>query len=374
MPDYYDSLLLNPPEDSLNRSVKIFYKNMLGEERAESRKELRVMFPDLPWSKDFKKSESLAIWKNLTNEEQKFLYLQSPKGYSIAKRFVAPFIQALEKSSYNSEFSLQSYALYTTLLNANQLQGKNYNNNFLLALASLEAVRSGKLNLWRFVCLPELNIYISQGKFIEWSCIFDTKRYDTLSPAISYDQKIVDSIVKNTLIDPTINLVFNDWEGLFLRTISNNVNLYFSLDLLERKKAQASLKYVRSSIIKWVKSKTKYPYNIMFISDFIDFDSFVDAMDSLSMESFELYKGIFNEELEFVNKSEPNIGTLEKELKAMRRIRQYAVEGSVIGSSFLGQGVFLAAEYPVQQVWNKLTLLQPLSALFYVKDKDVRNI
>ena len=274
----------------------------------------------------------------------------------------------------NSEVIKSTDFLYNFLTEKNNYQRNNQLNNQLLKSVATATVQTGKLSLWRFICMPEISLETQNNQFKKWQYTFGSRRYDTLTPALPRDQQLIDGL-KDRGINSELYFVIDDWEAPYLRTAKE----FYSLPKDEKRKALEGLEPVRQQTSQWIYNTTNNtnlePKDILYFSSRIEFPEFVDLMDAIPLELEPKYSGIYQEEQRFVQKSSPELSLLEKDLKAARRIAQYAVEGSIIIESGLTNGLYLNSEYPVQQVWKKLTLLSPdIPTLFYVKDEEVKNI
>lgn len=103
------------------------------------------------------------------------------------------------------------------------------------------------------------------------------------------------------------------------------------------------------------------------------YKEFVELIENMSLVINPSYAGVLRGEVEFVKASTPDLSDMEAERKATLRFSQYAVEGAVVESVLLNW-IYLNSEYPVVQVWKKLTFMSSIPTLFYVDNEAVKNI
>ena len=263
-------------------------------------------------------------------------------------------------------------------------QKDNFENNLMLAERSFEAALTGKVNLWRFVCMPELSMETNKnGDFERWNYRLGRFRYDTLTPPLRFDKKLITDL-RLLGLKPSLTFVLDDWEAPYVRTIDASKQGYSSFKALsenEQLRALDGLFGMRKATLAWIEDKTVelglttdiIKPNILFLSELIDYKEFTELLEALELELDENYLNILNLEMAFVRKSTPGVTDQECRIKAIRRVTQYAVEGAVLAPS-MQKSIYLSSEFPVNLVWKKLTLLQNLPTLFYVQDIDVKNI
>ena len=192
-----------------------------------------------------------------------------------------------------------------------------------------------------------------------------------------FDQGVVDALVK-IRIGINITYVFDDWELPFLRVLDLNTgeSPFMALSPLDRARSLVALETVKKSVKKWIVeklSKENIPYEIIFFSDLIPYQDFKDGVESLRFDTGSNLQGVFRAEEEFVRKADPYKSDMAVNRAVSTRIAQYAFEGIILREYF-GWGIFLASEYPINTVWQKLSLFTGIPTLFYVTDRDVKNI
>ncbi len=258
-------------------------------------------------------------------------------------------------------------------------QINNYSNNVLLGNVAISAAQTGNLDLWRFVCLPKLSLEVSdQREYARWKYDFSNHRYDTLKPVLPFDQRLIEGF-RSFNINPSLTLVLDDLEAPYLRTTNHRksgFSGYESLKKPEQARALAGLVEMRTSIRDWISESTQNlncEANVIFFSEMVEYSTFADLLATFELEVDERHTKILNQEMQLVREIFPQISYLECRIYAIRRIAQYAVEGAILYPR-VSSGVYLASEYPVNLVWKKLTLLADIPTLFYLQDKDVRNL
>lgn len=313
----------------------------------------------------------------MNKKKRKYNHMQTERGIdNIASEIPSVIVRAAKELEEVNENELKlASSLFQRLLDECKKPEMNGNkeNNLLLARASIRAIQKGTMPLWRFVCMPRIGMVAKDSMFERWTCEIGDTRYDTLSPALSRDFNIIE-LVRRHEITPNLYYVLDDWEVPWLRTESDFNKLFKD----EKEKALQNLFSIRTQTKDWITGTTKafnnVPNQILFFSELIDYQSFCDLMDAPRLEATEAYQGTFEQEYQFIKKADFFMNDFERRRAAMRRIIQYATEGSILANTSLGQGIYLNSEYPVQVVWKKLTLFAELPTLFYVTDKDVKNI
>lgn len=318
-------------------------------------------------------------WQQISLPERLRWVLSSQQGVANWRKIFSPIDRAIDEQFTNEQKALAT-RLYVLLqkFNLNETIQRNDENNQLLAIAVINAVREGRLTLWRYVCMPRTNLIVGEnrGGFVRWEAEYDS-RYDTLTKALIQDKELLAQI-SNLGIEPNIYFVINDWEVPFYRS---NVSIK-SLNEGEFELAISALETIRGYTRDWIaQTCERYGLNasgVYFFSDrelCPEYQEFLDLVDTLKLERAGLADaGILKAEIDFVIKADKSISGQSAELKAMRRIYQYAVESVFIAQSVLGKGIYLNAEYPTINVWQKMRLLQQLPTLFYVTDSQVQNI
>lgn len=247
--------------------------------------------------------------------------------------------------------------------------GNNKQNKKAVSKAIEEAVEQDQLRLWRYVCIPRITIENN-----EWNLQFGDPRYDTLTQALSFDKDLI-SKLRAEGIEPTITFVLNDWEIIYLR----NKQQFEALGSATQQRLVQELKQVQERISAWITTEAatslgSAQFDIQYFTDIIDPIVFEELMLAMVIEESEETMGILRSELDFIRKA-GDVLTEEQALRmAMRRVAQYAVEGSVLQDWFGLGSLFLCSEYPIASVWKKINLLTTVPTIFYVNDRDVRNI
>jgi hypothetical protein len=375
--EFIPDFLANPSVGALKRARKVVwagYTNVdTGPERDIKRRELMKKYPDLPWRNN--ETESIACWLELTDNQRREVVLSTSPDKDKLQKAAKPLAIAIGNDIENKDSILLATKIYRFLLSQTQLdnQKENSDNNSLLATVSVNAAISKRIDFWRFVCMPEVSIDVnSNNTFDTWDYTLGSERYDTLSPALQRDSEIIDGM-RALGITPQLFYVLDDWEAPWLRA----ENIFKKLSKSEQKKALEGLSDIRAVTSEWITKQTKEfdPSGIIYFSSLINYRTFIDLMDMPLLESQVEYKIILEEEKNFVKKSSRRNPTdLEATAIAQKRIIQYATEGSILANTFLGNGIYLNSEYPVQVVWKKLTLFADLPTLFYVTDKEVKNV
>ena len=298
-------------------------------------------------------------------------------------RWIArPFQEAMLTTGIPEESLIKSVEIYRVLWTsiADQAFRGNASNNKLLALASQNAATTNKLEFYRFVCMPWVQLKTSNRMFDRWSYEVGSYGYDTLTPAMPADLALVNAF--DGIIDTKITFVLDDWEVPYLRTTDDKnpgYSVFASLSKSQKLLALESLVGMRQDVSKWINESVNYPAktDILYFSKLIDYESFLVLLDDFEINFPENAQKLLWAEMSFVRESARRLrkvlSEFEVRVRAMRRISQYAIEGSILLEKF-GNSVFLCSEYPVAQVLKKLTLISDIPALFYAKDSDVKNI
>ena len=375
--EFIPDFLANPSAGALKRARKIIwsgYTNVdTGPERDIKRRELMKKYPDLPWRNN--ETEAIACWLELTDEQRREVILSISPDKDQLQKAIKPLVVAVENDIENKNTILLATTIYRFLLSQTQLdnQKENAENNSLLATVSVNSAISKQIDFWRFVCLPEVSLGVnSNNTFDTWNYTLGSERYDTLSPALQRDSEVIDGM-RALGITPQLFYVLDDWEAPWLRS----ENTFKKLSKSEQKKALESLSEIRDVTSEWITKQTKQfePSGIIYFSSLINYQTFTDLMDVPLLESRNDYKNTMEEEKRFVKESSRRILTdSEAYAIAQKRVIQYATEGSILANTFLANGIYLNSEYPVQVVWKKLTLFANLPTLFYVTDKEVKNV
>jgi hypothetical protein len=288
----------------------------------------------------------------------------------------------------NEETAILSAKLFSVFLGCTRVstQLRNKENNLLLARNVVESVKEGKVNLWRFVCMPKTTMIKKDNKFDRWEADFSTTAYNTLSPALFYDRDLLSKVLSLGLV-PKLTYVLDDWEVPYIRMTDiteTGFSKFKSLSQDERDIALKSLVEINVQVRSWIDKmmlaqNIRIPdfTNVRFLSGMIDYYEFIELMDTLFLEMDIESLGIFKQELEFAEKYYPNINRQTAGIMAGRRITQYATEAVVINndtSSEFKNGIFLNSEYPTLPVWQKLNLVTRIPTLFYAEDEVIKNI
>lgn len=294
-----------------------------------------------------------------------------------------PFQAAMLNTDVPDESVSKAVEIYRVLWGsiADEAFRGNSSNNELLALASQDAAITNKLEFYRFVCMPWVKLKTSNGMFDGWSYEVGTYGYDTLTPAMPADLTLFNAL--EGIVDTKITFILDDWEVPYLRTTDYKKPGYSILSSMSQSQqllALESLEGMREDVSKWINvSVVNYLVgtDILYFSKLIGYKSFLELLSEFEINFPENAQKLLNAEMAFVRESarrdKRTMSEFEIRIKAMRRISQYAVEGSILLETF-GNSVFLCSEYPVAQVLKKLTLISDIPALFYAKDSDVKNI
>lgn len=328
-----------------------------------------------------------ASWVSLVKEvlNNEFAELLGTGDYKRANKSLYKFLLELPEDT-DTEVAKRTAKIYKFFREATleKPQKDNYENNRMLAEISFEAALTGEVNLWRFVCMPELSMETDErGNFERWSYRLGKFRYDTLTPPLRFDRQLISGL-RLLGLESSLTFVLDDWEAPYLRTTDPSKQGYSSFKSLsqsEQVRALEGLSDVRRAMVSWIEYKTTelgltpdiVKPDTLFLSEIIDYRNFTDMLSALELELDENYINILNLEMNFVRDSTPGVSDQECRIKAIRRVTQYAVEGAVLGP-IMKNRIFLSSEFPVNLVWKKLTLLQNLPTLFYVQDSDVKNI
>lgn len=368
---FVSDFVAKPSEKVLSKAVGI-YKARGGDSRTWP--DLQKNFPGLPWQANFDLALSLASWNLLPRKDQITIVKKQESSTIISRS--TPMLSALTQLEVDSEELAQKatglYQLVTAESQNPQLTN-NSENNFLLAKSCVRAVDSGVLNLWRFVCLPDLTMESADGKFTRWNYSFSISRYDTLTPCLDRDKQLLTRF-NDFGISTRITFVVDDWEALWLRVD----NQYNALSASEHQSAMTSLNSLRQDMRRWIdtnlSTRNITSASLAYFSSFISYFDFITLKDQLLLESDVSYSGLLADEILFVRKALPELSLPNATRKAQGRIVQYATEGAILSATSLGDGIYLNSEYPTQSVWKKLSLIAKIPTLFYVKDKDIRNV
>jgi hypothetical protein len=374
--EFIEDFLGNPSTAMLKKAHRMVFANLdTALQRDEKRRELVQKYPDLPWRTRQEDPQPLACWFELTDIQRVQVFSDTPQDVNKLQKAISPLLAALKgnvEDKNTIQLAAQLFAFLRSQIKVENMM-ENARNNELLAEVAVQSAVSKTIDLWRFVCMPEISMVSDQKTFIEWLCNMGTERYDTLSPALKRDAELIASC-KELGITPKLYFVLDDWEVPWLRSEQQ----FKSLSRPEQEKALDSLSSIRAQTENWIQETTQrceITPGIVFFSSLINYQQFVDLMDAPLLESQAQYNGVFNEERRFVIEStRRKLTNEEANKKTSLRVIQYATEGGILASTFLGSGIYLNAEYPVQVVWKKLTLLSDLPTLFYVTDKEVKNV
>lgn len=289
-------------------------------------------------------------------------------------------ISGAEKLSREEEQVAATVYARLWLSNVQESTRGNMENNSLLATSSISAAKTGEIDFYRFVCMPYIGLVSDQGEFVSWKYVIGTYSYDTLTPAMSADKKLLSKF--DGLVQPRMTFILDDWEVPFLRTndLSDvQTSGFLGLNPAAQELALKELEKVRNDVTKWIAQKTA-DYQIVpevkFFSEIVGYKNFVDLVSAFQLEA-PTDEGIYKAEVDFVRKSIEREAVKPSELgisiRASRRIAQYAVEGAILKEQFKN-GIFLCSEYPTVPVWQKLNMISSIPSLFYVKDSEVKNI
>ncbi|MBL8015376.1 MAG: hypothetical protein JNK26_04275 [Candidatus Doudnabacteria bacterium] len=293
------------------------------------------------------------------------------------RKIYGPLVSSLDESLSEGQVDL-AIKLYVLLqkFSTNESIRDNYDNNLLLAMAVIKAIKEGKLCLWRYVCMAKTELLLDGPSFNGWNSTFDS-RYDTLTPSLIRDKELLTEVLALGL-DTEINYVLNDWEVPFYRWGP----ACRALQADQLKAALDNLESTRQYMREWISARCAAygvgSYNIIFFSDqevCPDYQLFLDLVDNSKLEVAGLADAkLLGAEIRFVKSADKSITDQSALDKAMNRIYQYAVEAVVISQTSIGAGIYLNGEYPTVTVWQKMKLLQPLPTLFYIPDSQIRNI
>lgn len=339
---------------------------------------LRTKYPQLTWEDDNTRALLEAYWMESDYSVKCTAISKAEKGKvdSFVSLFASVFRQ--ETDELNEDVirrAIQIYFVVQSLVKKED-QINNTKNNNLLVTSCLEAAKYGKLIAWRFVCMPKTDF--DPGDLdMPWKVTIGDSRYDTLTPALPFDQKIVEKL-ENIGIDVNITYVFDDWELPFLRVLDLNTgeSPFLALSPEDQESCIVALGQVKKVVKKWVAktlAKRTVPYDVVFFSDLIAYPDFQEGVESLRFDTGPDIQGVFRAEEEFVRRADPYKGDMSVNRAVATRIAQYAFEGIIL-SEYFRKGIFLASEYPIDTVWQKLSLSTRIPTLFYVKDEDVKNI
>ena len=370
-----DSLMQSPSNASLEKAKGILTARGVNSMRWP---ELREKYPELSWGENNPGALLEAYWMESDYLVKFAAISKAEKGKvdSFVSLFAPVFRQEADK--LNEEVIRRAIQIYFVIqpLVKKEDQINNPKNNNLLVSSCLEAAKYGKLTAWRFVCMPKTD-FNPNDLDLPWKVTIGDARYDTLTPALPFDQGVVDALVK-IRIGINITYVFDDWELPFLRVLDLNTgeSPFMALSPLDRARSLVALETVKKSVKKWIVeklSKENIPYEIIFFSDLIPYQDFKDGVESLRFDTGSNLQGVFRAEEEFVRKADPYKSDMAVNRAVSTRIAQYAFEGIILREYF-GWGIFLASEYPINTVWQKLSLFTGIPTLFYVTDRDVKNI
>lgn len=339
--------------------------------------DLQEKYPQLGWKGEYEKALLLAYWNECTDLDRADVVAKVEKGR--VDSIVNLLMPVFEVESINDgnlvERAIKIYFVLQSLIRKEE-KLNNVLNNRLIASSCLEAARSGELTAWRFVCMPKTDFDPSDLD-MPWKVTIGDARYDTLMPALSFDQKIVE-VLENIGVDVNITYVFDDWELPFLRVLDLNTgeSPFLALNPEDQESCITALRQVKKVVKKWVAktlAKGNVPYDVIFFSDLIAYQDFKDGIESLRFDTGPNIQGVFKAEEEFVRRADPYKSSMAVNRAVATRIAQYAFEGIILREYF-EKGIFLASEYPIDTVWQKLNLFTKIPTLFYAKDEDVKNI
>ncbi len=377
MDEFIPNFLENPSAAMLQKAQRVVFGNLdTASERDKKRKALLQKYPELDWRSRVEGSQLCACWLELNAEQRRSVLFSTPQDSDKLRKFISPLLTSIGDDIESQETIELAAKVYGFLMGQNKVENMrdNANNNILLAQIAIQAAISRRMDFWRFVCMPEISMVKDGSKFVDWNCEIGSPRYDTLTSALDRDSEILAGL-QQLGIKPQLYFVLDDWEVPWLRSEQD----FRALSRSEQQKALEALSGIRQQTTNWINENagknSVANSGIIYFSSLIGYQRFVDLMDAPRLESESTYQGVFSEEKRFVIESARRVLTRqEADAKTGRRIIQYATEGSILANTFLTNGIYLNAEYPVQVVWKKLTLLADLPTLFYVTDKEVKNI
>jgi hypothetical protein len=228
--------------------------------------------------------------------------------------------------------------------------------------------KAREAEFWRFVCMPQIEITVNSFS-INWN----NNRYDTLTPALEYDNKLID-LCREYDFSPSINLIIDDWELLFLRE-KDKVKTWSRKSL--NRFIDKEIPRIRNQVRDWIENSLEWNqgvYSILFFSEFVDYE---DLLTEIKMRrvTLSVSKDLVKEETNFVLE----IGDFNNRNRACEaaktRVAQYSSEMKFLRESKqICDVVYLGSEYPTGLVYRKLSSDKDFPALFYADDKDLKNV